>query len=591
MSDDQGDAEFEASLAGLGENRTRTGAGGERDASRGGLDQLLDGQAQLDEQLTESLRRFGETVERQIQDLASRMGAGFREDLAQIRAIATTAADRDLTADVRVLRDDIAALADRDVTAELRDDVAAAHAAIARLASADAVAGVQADVVPLHAALDRIAQRLDDDTGRTKVLERFQAIESRLDAIASDDRGGEIVDRLDALAGRLDGVASSQQVGNLAGDLRAHLADALGGLDGDALVAEVAGLRAQLGVAEGTVVEQLQDHLADVASGQVVGALYDEVREVRAALDTVRASGPDDDRAATIDALRAEVEGIAAAIAERSEPTADPAVVAMRDELGVLTDEVRSLLASMEARDAATVATAMPADEPDDRIGPLVDELHGLRGELAEGLVVEPSDALSTSLDALRADVDGLRTALAQLDAARTATPADEPDESDQPGALDEAFAEELAAIRAGIAALQARLDDGLVLADDSERPGAPAPTSGVEDLADQMAGLRDLVASELDSLRQTVAAAGATDEPAGPVSADVYATLDPDTIDLLREEIRAAGGVADQVVDALGDELKALRRRLAVKAAEKVLDEEQLAQIADAVAARLGQE
>ena len=35
-------------------------------------------------------------------------------------------------------------------------------------------------------------------------------------------------------------------------------------------------------------------------------------------------------------------------------------------------------------------------------------------------------------------------------------------------------------------------------------------------------------------------------------------------------------------------EELKALRRRIAVKAAERVLDDQQLAQIADAVAARL---
>ena len=85
-----------------------------------------------------------------------------------------------------------------------------------------------------------------------------------------------------------------------------------------------------------------------------------------------------------------------------------------------------------------------------------------------------------------------------------------------------------------------------------------------------------------LDLLREEIRSAAAESGGDG-------AGLDPDVLDVLREEIRAAGGVSDQVVDALREELKALRRRLAVKAAEKVLDEAQLAQIADAVAERLG--
>jgi hypothetical protein len=143
--------------------------------------------------------------------------------------------------------------------------------------------------------------------------------------------------------------------------------------------------------------------------------------------------------------------------------------------------------------------------------------------------------------------------------------------------------------------------DEGLVLADDTELP-APAAGGGadVEAIADQVAALRDFVASELDTLRQTVsaridaatettvAAASARPEPEPAPAAAVGATIDPDTLELLREEIRAAGTVSDQVIDALRDELKALRRRIAVKATERVLDDQQLAQIADAVAARL---
>ena len=68
-------------------------------------------------------------------------------------------------------------------------------------------------------------------------------------------------------------------------------------------------------------------------------------------------------------------------------------------------------------------------------------------------------------------------------------------------------------------------------------------------------------------------------------------AAIDADAVELLRDEIRAAGAIPDQVIDALRDELKALRRRIAVKASERVLDDQQLTQIAEAVAARLAQD
>ena len=63
MSDDQGDAEFEASLAGLGDG-PQNGAGG---AAAGGTDRALD------------------EVRRTVEDLATRVGADVGEDLAQIR--------------------------------------------------------------------------------------------------------------------------------------------------------------------------------------------------------------------------------------------------------------------------------------------------------------------------------------------------------------------------------------------------------------------------------------------------------------------------------------------------------------------------
>ncbi len=277
------------------------------------------------------------------------------------------------------------------------------------------------------------------------------------------------------------------------------------------------------------------------------------------------------------------------------------------DELHALRADVAALLGRFDALQRSLVGDGQHslieqlqdnlADVASgDVVSALWDEVRIVRSELADGLVVEPSDALSASLDALRAEVDGLREALGELRDA----PAPAPVEG---GRDDDAVLQRLGTIESGIDELRGRLDEGLVLADDSELP-VPAAGGGadVEAVADQVAALRDFVASELDTVRQTVsaridaateatvAAASARPEPEpAPAAAAGGATIDPDTVELLREEIRAAGTVSDQVIDALRDELKALRRRIAVKATERVLDDQQLAQIADAVAARLG--
>jgi len=551
-----------------------------------------------------------------VEELARRMGAGFREDLAQIRAIATSIAERDVTDDLRALRAEVAALAERDTSRPLAEELAAVRAELSRLAPADAVAGVRADLAPVQAALDRIAARLDDDAGRTQVLARFQALESKLDALAGGDGRDELAARVDQLAARLDALATADQVGRMAGDLRAHLVDALGGLDGDTVLAELAGMRAQLGTERGSIVEQLQDHLADVASGEVVGALWDEVRGLRETVDGVAAASvapaADEGGAGTadlldaIETLRGEVEGIGAAVAGSAEPQADPAVAGMRDDVQALVDEVRALsdaVASVEREVLLRPPTAErdehPADaDPSPLLGQLTDELATLRAELAEGLVVEPSDALSASLDALRVEVDSLHAALGDVRAQATAPAAAAPGPSAD--ALATLF-DELATIRAGVDDVRDRLDEEPAPAPEAEPLAAGTPPAELEVLVDQVAALRDLVSSEVDGLRQAVVAAAdraeeasrqrVADEAPAPAAAPTSAALDPSVVEDLKDEIRAAGAIGDQVVDALRDELKALRRRIAVKASEKVLDEDQLRQIADAVAARLARD
>lgn len=344
-----------------------------------------------------------------------------------------------------------------------------------------------------------------------------------------------------------------------------ELADRLSGLEQglDDARSELAVVQRRLGAGTSSVVQELQDNLSDVASGEVVSALWEEVRAVRDALPD-DAGAADAEVRSSLEALRAEVEGIAGALATTT----------------------------------------------DDRLGPLSEELASLRTSLAEGLVVEPSEELSSALEGLRAEVDTVRDALAAGAVGEAPGPAPElvgPDTTvleegmaslraavEQVQArLDEGLElsgpdtagieDTLASLRAGLNQVQARLDEGLELAGGLELPG-PAEDPRIDELAAQLTSMRELMSTELDALREAVTA------PSAPMPEPVPAGIDEETVELLREEIRAAGTVSDQLIEALRDELKALRRRIAVKASEKVLDDQQLAQIADAVAARLAE-
>jgi hypothetical protein len=301
-------------------------------------------------------------------------------------------------------------------------------------------------------------------------------------------------------------------------------------------------------------------------------------------------------------------------------------------------------------------------------------DIAALRSELSEGLVVEPSDALSGTVDQLRAELaglddrmrsivetitesaareaprpDGMATALAadlaamradlveRLDAlpgqlATDTGSGDAVSDADLEGELQtlrsgvEGVDTELRALRSGVEDIIGRLDEGIVVAEELTPPAAAtAPEVG-----DEFAALRDQLSTEFDALRQLLdglgsretadtsaeASAPAVDlapltellehvrddlaelpdrigaqpapaagaEPAGPE----YAALDPDVLDLLREEIRAAGGVSEEVITALRNDLVALRRRIKLRAEGELFTEEQLDHIAEAVARRM---
>lgn len=589
MSDDQGDAEFEASLANLD-----VGDQGRADVARG------DDEAGVSE--------------------VRRLFAGLHEDLLQIRAIARSIAERDVTDEVRAVRSTVDDLAARDVNAPVRDELAGLRDMVVAIQTSDPVGQLRSELEPLRDGLDHLAARLADDSDHRRLLERIDGLETRLHELAAADRSDEVLQRLDS-------VSTSQQVRGLAADLRAHLADALGGLDGDSLSAEMAHVRGAVDEQSGAVadaLQRLQETLLDLASGEVVGALWDEFRALRDSIDSYARAvesvdSGDGGTSVDVDALAAGLRDQIDRLADRLEPDDTAAreaaegtartsadVRALSADLNGAVAEIRAVAAAVDRlSDALADASAgAPADQgaagdtdaPAARaaLDAMAQDLAALRTELHDGLVVEPSDDLTGTLEALQAEIDGLRSGLdaipamqSSLDSLRDVIAGAETAGAPAgDGADSDAIRQELGSIRTAVEAVQAQLDEGLVLADDVELPTTANGDAGVA-VADQIASLRDHVSTELDGLRAAVAQRGPGGGDAGD-EGELVATIDPDTIDLLREEIRSAGGVSDQVVDALREELKALRRRLAVKAQEKVLSDEQLALIAEAVVERL---
>ncbi len=297
-----------------------------------------------------------------------------------------------------------------------------------------------------------------------------------------------------------------------------------------------------------TLLDEVREALLDTASGEVVGALWEEFRSVRASLD--------------------ELAGAAAAIEQ---------LARLQTDMSELTAAVQDLVARSEGGEGPG-----PDSGSDDVLRSVATDVAALRSELSEGLVVEPSDALAGTVDQLRADLAGLHDRMQAVTELRSAV--DELRASNERSGSDD----DLRSMRTGIEDIIARLDEGLELADDIAPPAADA---GPE-LADQVATLRDHVTAEFDSLRQlidTMASAPDRDADAAP-EGDEFARIDPDIIDLLREEIRAGGGVSDDVVDALRKELIALRRRIKLRAEGELFSTQQLDHIADAVARRLAE-
>ena len=521
---------------------------------------ILEAQENLGRFLTESLDQFGDQV-------LSRIEASEKAAAQQLEALRAAVTEVDSTPDpsLAIVDDRLAGIEDR----------------LAVVASNDTAAAMGSRFDTLHSALEDLDRNvrtgLESAGDTTAIVERLERMEREL-----------------ASAGQV----STESFGELAG-LRAKV---------DAVLETSAN---ETG-AVNDVLGQLKETLLDLASGEVVGALWDEVRQVRATVE---------------------------ALVDRDEHTVDPgAVELLRAEVTDLTVSVRDLLEQAEVVDDEGVASSDAGP-----LAALAADVAVLRHELSEGLVVEPSDAFGSSVDDLRGDLAGIGEKLRAVEDLRAtvdalqSTPAAEPPVASLPdGLLDElrgaveqlrsaAEAEpaatpseltdeveaELQAVRTGVEAIIARLDEGLVLAtEDSD--GAPADVA--PELVDQVATLRDQVNVEFERVRQLLDSVGGDvdltpltarldrlhdelaergfdgDGAAPATSGDVYATLDPDVVDLLREEIRSAGAVSDELVETLSTELKALRRRIRLRAEGEIFSDEQLEVIAAAVADKLAE-
>ena len=504
---------------------------------------------------------------------------------------------------------------------------------------------------------------------------RLAGIEQRLGALADADPSAALAGRFDAMHAAVDDLGTRlrsglDELGAI--DVVAQLEQLQRDVSATGKVAteswgEFAGVRSKVDTiletsanqsgAVNEALEQLKETLLDVASGEVVGALWDEFRQVRATIE---------------------------ALVDQTGRTAPPeAVDALRDDVTDLTESVRTLLEQAEVVDEDGIGEAEGG-----YLTALAADVASLRRELQQGMIVEPSDAFGSSVDRLRADVstigdrlgavDELADAVAELrqsagepgsggdaviaelrdrlDSLRDhvdqaterqvdalAKLADGPDRGDAGASLGEEVEAELRTLRSGVEDIIARLDEGLVLADDG-----PAGAAGASpELADQLATLRDTIGTEFEALRTSMGQLPSGDgvdltpltarldrlhddlseieipEPSGaatdlspvltaldelqqavghlldrPVSAPSaadggsagFSTLDPDVVDVLRDEIRSAGGASDEAFETLAAELKALRRRIRLRAEGEIFSDDQLELIAEAVARRLAE-
>jgi hypothetical protein len=585
---------------------------------------VLDLQHTLTRSLTESLDQFGDRVlariaatqaatDEQLDEIrtaladdsgTSRVDAQLAGLQSAIGLLATAEQVGRLTADVRAQLIDIVGLGDGTVVSQLAR--IEQQLSTSRQPSSGAPAGTDvgadaSDLADLRAKVDRILDASGDETmAVSRLLDEVR--ETLLD-VASGEVLGALWDEFRGARSSLDevlgAVERTEDAARAAVDAAGRAPDAAASDPGlESLRADVTALTAAVHdlLQQAEVVEEPP---ATAVDDGMLAAVADDLQSLRSELSRGLVVEPSDALAGAVDQLRSDV-------------------AALDGRLGAIDD----LRGSFEELRAVTERANRPAPPPeaDERA---LDELRAVHDDVtALGERLDTIAALQQAVTALRDDVRAASASVAE--------PAPVSMSEDLEGELAtlrtgvDAVSGELRAVRSGIEDVIARLDDGLVLSDDIV---APASASAPE-VDDQLASLRDQVTTEFDALRRLMASqadtadgerAGADvdlaavtellehvrddladlparletarSEPATAADAEpAYATVDPDVVDLLREEIRAAGAVPDNLLDQLRKELVALRRRIKLRAEGEVLTDDQLDAIADAVARKLAE-
>ena len=416
-------------------------------------------------------------------------------------------------------------------------------------------------LVPLRDQIERIEQQLADaqlnDGQRDDAMaDRIAALDERVAALAQSEPPAVVVGRLDDLHAAVGLLATADQVGKMAADLRAQVIDLLGPSDDTSVVdhlariereltssnqvaaeswGEFAGLRAKVDAiletsahetgAVSHLLDEIRETLLDVASGEVLGALWDEFRSARTSIDEVLIAVE-----RTEEAARTAADGVAAA--PDHDGAADEAAArmeALRTDVNALTDAVRDLLEQAEVVDETA-----EAGKDDAMLVAVAADVSTLRRELSQGLVVEPSDALSGAVDQLRADVAALDDRLQAIDDLQASVealraevvverPVDEPDDTDEPDGADEGAPDvvaeetlaEIRSVRDELGALDARL-------------------ASVDDLRVELGAIAERVQG-ISQLQQSLDALGADEATEGPAE-------DPALVELRSGMERATG-------------------------------------------------
>lgn len=578
-----------------------------------------------------------EELRQPLEDLAGRVGA-VEERLAEPLVLQDDEFGDALAAlrtDVVALRQSVETLSEHDDAAALRADLTALRAAVDEMAEHAADTDWSVELVNLRAELAKLRGDLDrhPDDGGAERLASLHAEVSDLKAqwtAWTEQTATQQPPDLEPIRAQLASIQESQQRLGEAAEAIRRLEESVELVsEGEAVATEPPviareewqALRdkvAGLGQLSGELAALRHDIAGWARTAEDVAALRDEVGALATPADQIDALRREvQGQAPQLQALHDEVSGLGAAVRD-SRPSRE--LEGLHDELASLTEAVTAgstnqPLAELRSEIAA-LSQAFRAADPSPQLADVEDQLAALSEQLQQEQrrplqqMADLHDQLGVLSDAVGKAVS--TEALSEL-RAEVHTLAENLERNDPSRSLG-GVKRDVAALRRATSELHAALSSAL--ADGRDR-----------DVVDELRLLRERVdalveTSASQSDRRTLAAIAelrAAVERWEPVAPEPKApepvTLEPVEVDLsevtaalgglgrevasLRREMRQAApstsgapaaAVTNGSLEAMTSELKALRRRLNLRAKPEAttLEQGQLEQLAGAVAARL---